>query len=102
MPGTPANLKAWPARDVDERKNARTNYCPDFSYIPFDNNLAERDLRMNKVKQKISGCFRDTGHFEDFCRIRSYICTARKNTTGAFEALSGLFQSHPAMSAAPE
>ncbi|WP_136062248.1 IS66 family transposase [Pontiella sulfatireligans] len=100
--GPPAKGKARNLVErFDHRRREVLAFMHDFD-IPFDNNLAERDLRMNKVKQKISGCFRDTGHSEDFCRIRSYICTARKNTTGAFEALSGLFQAHPAMSAAPE
>ena len=85
----------------DHRRHEVLAFMHDFD-IPFDNNLAERDLRMNKVKQKISGGFRSTKHSEDFCRIRSYICTVRKNATGAFEALSGLFRGCPAMLPIPE
>ncbi len=75
--GRPAKGKA---RNLIERFDHRRDEVLAFMYdfgIPFDNNLAERDLRMNKVKQKISGCFRSTKHSEDFCRIRSYIHTAR-------------------------
>jgi transposase len=60
--------------------------------VPFTNNNAEREIRMTKVQQKISGCFRSMRGAEMFCLIRSYIITSGKHGISPIEALKMLFR----------
>jgi transposase len=63
--------------------------------IPFTNNIAEQAVRMPKVKQKISRCFRTLKGVETFCVIRSYLATLHKQGDNLFHALTLTFQVKP-------
>jgi transposase/uncharacterized small protein (DUF1192 family) len=86
------------ARNLWERFILRDYQVLEFIHDPevsFDNNLAERDIRMTKVKQKISGCYRSKTSADHFARIRSYISTARKHGLNILEALQDVFNGNP-------
>lgn len=63
--------------------------------VPFDNNLAERDIRMMKLRLKISGGFRTLAGAEVFCRLRGYLSTMRKQGHQALAVLTALLDGHP-------
>jgi transposase len=83
---------------LSNHREAVLRFLHDFR-VPFDNNQAERDIRMVKVKQKISGCFRSDNGADRFCRIRGYISTMRKQHQSILACLASVFLSNPIMPA---
>jgi transposase len=79
---------------LDEREQEVLRFAHDFR-VPFDNNLSERDLRMIKLQQKISGCWRTRQGAERFLAIRSYLSTARKQGQRPIDVLTALASGEP-------
>jgi len=80
------------------RLNTRRREALAFMYdfdVPFDNNQAERDVRMTKVKAKISGTFRSQQGAKAFCRVRGYISTMKKQSVNVLQALKSVFSGVP-------
>lgn len=79
---------------LNDKRDCVLRFAHDFS-VPFTNNQGEQDMRMIKLKQKISGCFRKFHGGQIFCRIRSYISTARKQGWNILDALSDTIRGRP-------
>jgi transposase len=96
-------IRQTPARNLlmrlDRDRDAVLRFARDFR-VPFDNNLAERDIRMIKLQQKISGCWRTINGAEEFLAIRAYLSTAAKHHQSIAETLTALAKHQPWLPAA--
>jgi transposase len=99
-PGRRGRVKQTPAYNLiarlrDHRQEV-LRFVTDLR-VPFDNNQAERDIRMPKLKQKVSGCFRSEEGAHAFASVRSYLSTLRKQSVDTYQALVMTFQGNPPM-----
>ena len=81
---------------LTEYKDCYLLFIRDY-HAPFTNNLAERDLRPDKTKQKVSGCFRSWKGFQIFARIRSFLSTVKKRSGNLFTSISIVLDSVPVL-----
>jgi transposase len=91
-------IKQTPARNLLTRLDRDREHVLRFAHdlrVPFDNNQAERDIRMIKIQQKISGCWRTITGAEQFLALRAYLSTARKNDQPLTRALTALAARDP-------
>jgi hypothetical protein len=91
-------IKQTPARNLlirlDRDREQVLRFAHDFR-VPFDNNLAERDIRMIKIQQKVSGCWRTTAGASRFLALRAYISTSRKQGRDTIDTLARLAKHQP-------
>jgi transposase len=98
IPGKKGRVKQTPPKNLLDRLRDYKDETLRFMYnlrVPFDNNQSERDIRMIKVKLKVSGTFRTDAGADAFCAIRGYISTAKKNGINIIDAIKGVFNGTP-------